>query len=172
MSTSTGTSPRTGAKGRTRRSSDLVFAVLVLLLGVVALVGGLVYGLEQEDRVGPGAMPAAAGALIVIPALLQIRRELRSLRSDDREHDDADPDAPQTRRVVVLFLLIALSVALTYVIGMLISVSLLVGALFILDNPRKPWVGAIAAVVAALFGWGVFEVLLEVPLPRGFLNLL
>lgn len=165
------------------RVEQLAWLGVMGVIGLVAIIGGLVYGLEQDERVGPGVMPSAAGILILVPLVVQLVRRLR-MPVDDAPSDDApaaeQQEAPQpapttqahTPHVALIFALVAAAVALSYVVGLLISVSLLVGVLFWLNDRRRPVTAVIAAVIAALFGWLVFITLLDVPLPRGVLGLI
>jgi putative tricarboxylic transport membrane protein len=155
------------------KREQLVFLAVMAALGVLAVIGGLHYGVELDDRVGPGVMPLAAGALILLTVAVQGVRRLRAPVVDAEPEADADGDSrPDPRLVAVIFGLIVLAVALTFLIGMLLSVSLLVGALFLVNDRAKPVTALIAAVIAGLFGWIVFESLLNVPLPTGLLGLL
>jgi putative tricarboxylic transport membrane protein len=164
------------------RREQLIWLAVMAVIGIVAIVGGLAYGLVQEERVGPGVMPFVAGLLILVPLVIQAVRRVRMPVDDAPPPEEdalegaattrAQAGAARTPHVVVIFLLVALTVALTYLIGLLISVSLLVGALFLLNDRRKPVTALIALVIAGVFGWVVFETLLDVPLPRGLLGLI
>lgn len=182
------------------KREQLIFLGVMAVLGLLAVVGGIGYGLELDERVGPGLMPFAAGVLMLLTVAVQLQRRLRMPVAEpatgsgaelepaagpgegtDTDVDaDSDTDAaaaadgatPDGRRVATIFAMIVLAVAATYLIGMLLSVSLLVGALFLLNDRTKPVTALIAAVAAGLFGWLVFETLLDVPLPTGLLGLI
>lgn len=184
------------------KREQLIFLGVMAVLGLLAVVGGIGYGLELDERVGPGLMPFAAGVLMLLTVAVQLLRRLRTPVSEPEvgteaelepaaelaagpgaepatatgESEDADVVAdaatPDGRRVATIFAMIVLAVAATYLIGMLLSVSLLVGALFLLNDRTKPVTALIAAVAAGLFGWLVFETLLDVPLPTGLLGLI
>jgi hypothetical protein len=51
-------------------------------------------------------------------------------------------------------------------------VSLLVGALFLVNDRSRPAIALIATAAAGLFGWLVFATLLNVSLPTGLLGLI
>ena len=188
------------------KREQLIFLGVMAVLGLLAVVGGIGYGLELDERVGPGLMPFAAGVLMLLTVAVQLLRRLRTPVSEPEpepevgteaelepaaelaagpgaepatatgESEDADVVAdaatPDGRRVATIFAMIVLAVAATYLIGMLLSVSLLVGALFLLNDRTRPVAAVIAAVAAGLFGWLVFETLLDVPLPTGLLGLI
>lgn len=163
------------------KREHLIFLAVMLVLGIVAVIGGLGYGLELDERVGPGAMPFSAGVLMLLTVAVQAGRRLRAPVVDAAPapaDDSAPPDGndadgrPDARLVALIFLLIVLAVAATFLVGMLISVSLLVGALFLVNDRTKPIAALIAAVTAGLFGWIVFATLLNVPLPTGLLGLI
>lgn len=166
------------------KREQLIFLGVMAVLGLLAVVGGIGYGLELDERVGPGVMPFAAGVLMLLTVAVQLLRRLRTpvaepevgseaeLEPAAGEGADADAATPDGRRVATIFVMIVLAVAATYLIGMLLSVSLLVGALFLLNDRTRPVAAVIAAVAAGLFGWLVFETLLDVPLPTGLLGLI
>lgn len=156
------------------KREQLIFLGVMAALGLAAVVGGLGYGLELDERVGPGLMPFAAGVLMLLTVGVQLLRRLRMpvVELGAEEGEDAESGAPDARRVATIFVMIVLAVVATYLIGMLLSVSLLVGALFLLNDRTKPVAAVIAAGAAGLFGWLVFETLLDVPLPTGLLGLI
>ncbi|GAA1488883.1 tripartite tricarboxylate transporter TctB family protein [Brachybacterium sacelli] len=163
------------------KREQLIFLAVMTVLGILAVVGGLGYGLELEGRVGPGVMPFAAGVLMLLTVAVQARRRLRApvvepapAPADDAGPPDGPaPDArPDARLVALIFALIVLAVAATFLVGMLIAVSLLVGALFLVNDRTRPRAALIAAVTAGGFGWLVFATLLNVPLPTGLLGLI
>lgn len=181
------------------RTEQLAWLAVMAAFGLAAVIGGLAYGLEKEERVGPGVMPFVAGVLILAPLLVQLVRRLRTpvddaprFAPDETPADapvdaladvpaDAPVDAPAGAQpaapapvphVGLIFALIAGTVVLSWLIGLLLSVSLLVGVLFWLNERHRPVTALLAAVVAGLFGWLVFVTLLDVPLPRGLLDLI
>lgn len=155
------------------KREQVIFLGVMVVLGIVGIVGGVGYGLELDERVGPGLMPFAAGVLMLLTAAVQLVRRVRTPVADPAPEDGDDTaEGPDARLVAIIFVMIALTVAATYLIGMLISVSLLVGALFLLNDRTKPVTAFIAAAAAGLFGWLVFATLLDVPLPTGLLGLI
>lgn len=155
------------------KREQLIFLGVMVVLGIVGIFGGVGYGLELDERVGPGLMPFAAGVLMLLTAAVQLVRRVRTPVAEPAPEDrDDTTEGPDARLVAIIFVMIALTVAATYLIGMLISVSLLVGALFLLNDRTKPLTALIAAVAAGLFGWLVFATLLDVPLPTGLLGLI
>ena len=155
------------------KREQLIFLGVMVVLGIVGIFGGVGYGLELDERVGPGLMPFAAGVLMLLTAAVQLVRRVRTPVAESAPEDrDDTAEGPDARLVAIIFVMIALTVAATYLIGMLISVSLLVGALFLLNDRTKPLTALIAAVAAGLFGWLVFATLLDVPLPTGLLGLI
>lgn len=171
------------------RIEQLAWLAVMAMVGLAAVIGGLAYGLEADDRVGPGVMPFVSGLLILGPLAVQLVRRLRTPATDaPREASSvpspADPAPSRTVRpetigsasraphVAVIFAILASVVALSWLIGLLLSVSLLVGVLFWLNDRSRPAAALIAMVIAGLFGWIVFGTLLDVPLPRGLLGLI
>ncbi|GAA2179800.1 hypothetical protein GCM10009785_07880 [Brooklawnia cerclae] len=166
--------------------------LVFLVVGVAVLVAGVGYGLETDaGLVGPGLVPFAAGLVTVVASLWECVRtfllERRSAGPDataSRIANTVEASAPEdldnfgrstlqrNRAVVLVFLVLAVTVVLTYVIGLLLALSLMVIALLVLIEKKRWWVGLLGGVAAFLFGYLVFGLALKVPLPTGMLGLI
>lgn len=156
-----------------------------LVIGIGVLVGGLKYGLETKaGLVGPGMVPFSAGLIMVIATLVECVRSLRPAAAAEEEPTEnaiADADqveaadrSPQElrRAVMLVFGVILATVILTRVIGLLLSLSLMVLVLIDVVERKPWWTGVIAAIGVFVFGWSVFSLVLNVPLPTGMLGLI
>lgn len=171
------------------------FSLALAIIGVVAVVLGLGYGMFREgDEIGDGFLPVVLGAVITVLAVIDIIQ--RMLRKDDvsdtieevmedaigvhlgetAEPQDSDIDifgrTQRQRNRILLSVVGALVVAvlLASVVGLVVALTLLMifVAVFL---ERRPWLpSVIIAVVAGATIWLVFEQFLKVPLPGGLLG--
>ncbi|MCK9792814.1 tripartite tricarboxylate transporter TctB family protein [Isoptericola sp. 4D.3] len=166
--------------------------VLLLALGAAVLVAGISYGVRTPDgHVGPGMMPAAAGAVMLLAGAWESLKAFRSGReatdgddstvssgAEGAEDEDSQLDvfgrttAQRNRAVAVVFGVIALGVALTYAIGLLLGLSLMVAVLLTFVEKKPLWVGVVWGAGAFAFGYLVFGLALNVPLATGALGLI
>lgn len=167
---------------------------VVLALGVFVLGGGLSYRVfDSKGYVAAGFIPFAAGLIILLATIYEaVAALLKRPAADDEPEVDAMVEAglvdvedasdaldvfgrakdQRGKAVALIFGMMALAAGLSYVIGLLLSVALLVFALLFVVERRKLWVALLGGVLVFLFGYVVFGLLLKVPLPRGMLGLI
>lgn len=169
----------------------LAFRLVILGIGIYVIVSGWNYGLsETNGEVGAGLMPFVAGCVIVLASIWDLIRSniTKPAPETDSEDDEsvqlmeqyaaeetpAEGERTERQRqlaVVYVFLAMLGAIILTRVIGLLFSVTLMVFVLVVFVERRKWWQGLLAAILTFLFGYVVFSVLLQVPLPTGMLDL-
>lgn len=182
------------------KHAQSLVALLVAAVGFGGIVGGLMYGpLTDKGLVGPGFMPLVSGALTLIAglcvfissclvnrhdhprpgdALLQPERDNPATVPDDRPDNEAMPEEPVhpvvARRHAVrwTFGVIGVAIASVPLLGLLLSLTLMTGALVGVVERRPWWVMLACMLGAFLIGHVVFRTLLGIPLPRGYLGLL
>ena len=163
--------------------------LVLLVLGAAALIGGTGYGLRTpEGLVGAGLMPASAGFVMVVASLWDGVRTLRegpapAVGGDEPVAVPEVEDAPaeldvfgrsagqRNRAVVTVFAVILLAVVLSYVVGLLLALTAMVVVLLGVVEKMPWWVALVGGAAAFLFGYLVFGVALNVPLPTGMLGL-
>ncbi|WIY82802.1 tripartite tricarboxylate transporter TctB family protein [Propionimicrobium sp. PCR01-08-3] len=163
-----------------------IVRLIFLGIGIAVLVGSIGYGLETADGlVGPGMVPFLASVVMVLATLVECLNALRKQRAGAEGTEEAnaiaDADdvdnlgrtaAQRNRAVVLVFGAILLTVLLTRIIGLLISLSLMVFGLIAFVERKPWWIALIAGVGSFVFGWVVFGLVLNVPLPTGMLGLI
>ncbi|MGJ9494637.1 tripartite tricarboxylate transporter TctB family protein [Actinotignum sp. GS-2025a] len=177
--------------GGNRDIGALVFRLVILGIGIYVIVAGWNYGLSQDNgEVGAGLMPFIAGCVIVLASIWDLIRSsitkpAPATSPEDDESvqlmeqyaaEDTPAEGERTERqrqlaVVYVFLAMLGAIILTRVIGLLLSVTLMVFVLVVFVERRTWWKGLLAAILTFLFGYVVFSVLLQVPLPTGMLDL-
>lgn len=167
---------------RTARTGEVAVFGGLTLLGVGALVGGLHYGLFADDgRVGPGMMPAVAGALLcVLGAVLTLRTLADSEAAGQPAGDEEDPEGldifgrtqpERIRHLWIVFALLLLAILAVAGLGFLVSFGLFVLVVSVGVERRKPVTSLLIAVGACVLIYLVFELFLRVPLPTGLLGI-
>lgn len=159
----------------------------VIAFGVLAALGAAVfassfgYGLLGEDaRVGPGLLPMVTGLLLLLLSAGQLlARVLRGRAGTPDPAPTADgtvPDAsghtePQrVRRLWTVVVALPVTVLLVPLLGFLVAFGLLVLFVAALVERRPPLVALLVTALVVAFGYGVFAVFLDVPLPTGLLG--
>lgn len=187
---------------RSPKTSDVIGTSFLALLGVVALIMGLGYGvIGDNDEIGPGFLPVLTGAFIVAASLAEIGRLYFAPRGQSTaglggvadelsaeatkaqsaahgQNSDNDVDtfgrtAAQRRRTVpLIFGILLASLLLIQVIGMLLSLWLMMLVLVIVVE-NKPLVPSLLSSLAVLgAAYLIFVQMLGVPLPQGLLGIL
>ncbi|MFP7696449.1 tripartite tricarboxylate transporter TctB family protein [Trueperella sp. LYQ143] len=155
---------------------EWVVKCVFLGVGIAVLIAGLGYGLQDKNGlVGPGLMPFAAGLVTVVASMWDMARSLRApvaaVASEEPTAATTDGFWAKYANVIKVFLALFLTLVLCRFIGLLLSLCLMVAGLIVLVEKRPWWQGVIAGVIAFLFGYGVFVLVLDVPLPTGMLDL-
>jgi putative tricarboxylic transport membrane protein len=172
-------------------ASELVGAALLAALGVAFALGGLGYGvLNEQGRIGTGFMPFVAGVLLVffgaviaVETLAAARRTAApageaagersqsllelALSQDDTEQGVPDEE-PEGRSVAAVFALALVAVLLIPFAGFLISFGLLLFVLVTFVEREGVVRGLVVSLVAVAVTWLLFQRLLGVPLPGGY----
>ena len=185
---------------RARPARAVVVGNIVLaVVGGAALVVALGYGpLGEGGRIGPGFLPAVAGGLVLVFALVEIAKlylarptpaptssllaqvaqvEDEAAEAADRPHHEELDTFGRTGRqqklaIVKVFASIAVAVAAVPLVGLLLSAGLLVVALTVWVERRPVVPAVLTATGAVVLAHVLFVQLLRVPVPTGALGLL
>ncbi|NYI71255.1 presenilin-like A22 family membrane protease [Naumannella cuiyingiana] len=155
------------------RARGAVTALLVII-GGYAVIAGLGYGLtDDEGRVGPGLLPALAGALVAVLAVADFVVTSRAGAAAGDGVPDIDSEgrsqARRNRQLAAVVGLLFGTVIVGYFIGFMIAFTLFIFAVLLLVERRRWWQAALVAVVVMAAVWAVFEKFLGVPFPTGIL---
>jgi putative tricarboxylic transport membrane protein len=135
-----------------------------LVFGVLVVLHAPSYGLGILNSPGTGFMPFLAGAAMCIFALIGFIRGIMR----GRKGEGWTPilgDMAWSKSFLVLGSLLSYVLLVPY-LGFMLCTLMFLGFLFRCVKPmRWRWV-ALCSVLCTLGAWGVFEVLLKVPLPR------
>ena len=153
---------------------DLAGSLLIVALGVFVLVVALRYPPAKVvfDAVGPMGFPKAIGAFLVVGGLVQSVRTALYIRRFGRwapeEGVPDEPEHPSSKWRALLFIVgCFVFLLLMQSLGFLISMPLaIVAGLWSMDYAN--WLRRVVVALGfTLFAFGMFELVLGVPLPAG-----
>lgn len=166
----------TGAKrrvGDTRPAArvpvgELVFALLMLVLGVLALIGAFSIHVPVGIQVGPTVFPIAVSLLLVGTAAAVVVGALRGDRAQPDDGEDIDPNA-RTDWLTLAKIVAALIAHLLLIeaIGWAPAAAVLFGIVAWTLGAKRWWLGFLIGLVVALAVQVVFGGLLGLSLPWG-----
>jgi putative tricarboxylic transport membrane protein len=156
---------------------SIVFAGLMLAIGLVYWIMALNMPRGRLSYPGPGLFPTIIGIFLVATALGCLLQEIlprkRGAGPSASPFPDQDPTATGDRIVKNTFLLMALMIGYTLALkplGFLISISVFMVVAIRIFGYRR-WVPALAmATVIAAISYVSFVLWLKVPLPLGILE--
>jgi putative tricarboxylic transport membrane protein len=149
-----------------RREEHPIASVVLLLLGLAIAMGGLHYGWGSLDNPGAGFVPFLAGAAMAGFSGITL---VQSLMKGWRPAAEPWSGTRWRRPLIATVCLVLYSVFLRDV-GFPVSTFILAAYLYrMLDPPG--WTETLVAAALTTFGFYlVFQVWLEVPLPKGLLT--
>ncbi|WP_129787019.1 tripartite tricarboxylate transporter TctB family protein [Promicromonospora panici] len=174
-----------------RDTARIAFSAVLAVVGAAAVVGGLGYGLTNDDgTVHTGFLPAVAGGAVLALALVDVAQSVRSARramppgeptsagagdagSGAEDVDVLGRTASRRNRMLIVVLGIVLgAVLLVPLIGFLLSMGALMLAITLGVERMRVRSSILVVVIAIAVVWLVFGQLLGVPLPTGLLGLI
>lgn len=161
-----------------------IMKFIFLGLGVVIMISSWGYGLRTDGGlVGPGLMPFIASAVTVVASLFEIVKAFMNkndVTAGAAENAIADADdlsvsgksqKEKNLSVVFVFGTIFGTIVLTHLIGLLLSLAIMAFVLVALVERKPVWTAILTAIGTFVFGYFVFKIALQVPLPTGLLGL-
>lgn len=153
---------------RARRTGELVFALLVIGLGVFALVGAFLIRVPAGARVGPTVFPIFVSVILLAAGVAVLIGVLRGHLGTPEESEDTDPNARTDWRTIaiILALLMAHLLLLEY-IGWALAAALLFGGVAWALGAKRWWLGFVVGLVIGVLVQILFGELLGLSLPLG-----
>jgi putative tricarboxylic transport membrane protein len=175
---------------------DLVGGLVLIPLGVVWAITSAGYGVIGEGgRLAPGTVPFVAGVILAICGVAIAAKGVIASRltvgqvERETEHDGAEaaeiapaPSVasetesvtsglrafPRAHPVLSVYLIVVLGVLMMPVAGFSIAFSLAIFAILRFVERQRVLLAVAIAVTTALFGFVLFEVVFNLPLPEPF----
>ncbi|MGB3375248.1 MAG: tripartite tricarboxylate transporter TctB family protein [Microbacterium sp.] len=165
-----------GANGRAEETrpaprvpvGELVFALLMLVLGILALIGAFSIHVPVGIQVGPTVFPIAVSVLLIGTALAVVVGVLRGDRAEPDDGEDIDSSA-RTDWLTLAKIVGALIAHLLLIdaVGWAPAAAVLFGIVAWTLGARRWWLGFVIGLVVALAVQVVFGGLLGLSLPWG-----
>ncbi|MEQ6388040.1 tripartite tricarboxylate transporter TctB family protein [Bacillaceae bacterium S4-13-58] len=147
----------------------LLFPVFLAICILILLVQALNLTLfDSNGMIGPGFLPVCIAILIL--SLLGIDL-FSSIRNQQKKETEDQKGSPKKFSYQLIYLIaISLTLVLSNILGMLISLGLFI--FFILFNfEKRPLLeSGVFAIISILIIYVVFDVLLGISFPKGFLD--
>jgi hypothetical protein len=146
-------------------SFNLIGSIFWFLVGLGFAAGGFRYGFGTWKEPGPGLLPVVFGVLL---GLLSLGLATVSLQGKIRGGRKAFWEEKGSWKPVLSVLIsLLLYIAFFKFLGFILCTTLFI-LLLLRFLGRKGWLLSISlALVLALFGYGLFSILLGTPLPKG-----
>lgn len=144
----------------------------LVAVAVAAAIIGFGYGVIDDGRVGGGFLPVAAATVVIISGLFDIMGRLK-VKEEEAKSNQAQLDIfgrnqkTRDRQLVAVMILVGGGLLLIDVIGFLAAFAVLIIAISLLVEKKKPLTTMLVTVGTILVTYLVFDVFLEVPLPLG-----
>jgi putative tricarboxylic transport membrane protein len=166
------------------KTSDRITGAIGLVLSVAYV--SYAKGIEDSmlaDAVGASGVPIGVGAMLGLasfalliktglqttPALASSSANIGAADAADESTEQEEGSAHPHRMALCLLLVLAVYVALLPLVGYVIDIGLLIGAIAWLAGARKPKSILICALLAGPLLWLMFDWALQIRLPKGLL---
>ena len=151
------------------RNSDFYASLLWVLVGLGFLWGGIKLGVGVLNKPGPGFLPIVIGGVL---CLLSIALFIATLSAKQLPKQESFWKGEKSwKRVLASLLSLILYIIFLDYLGYIITTFLLFIYLLKLLG-KKGWVASIViAILASLLSYLLFNVAMEVRLPKGLLNI-
>ncbi|WP_217177637.1 tripartite tricarboxylate transporter TctB family protein [Streptomyces sp. AC495_CC817] len=168
--------PIIGASGRAEATrpvprvplGELVFALLMLALGVFALVGVFTIHVPVGVTVGPTVFPLFVSILLLASAAAVLVSVLRGQRAEVEEGEDIDPDARTDWLTLAKIVGAVLAhLLLIDIVGWAPAAAVLFGIVAWALGAKRWWLGFVIGLVVGLVVQIVFGGLMGLSLPWG-----
>ena len=149
----------------TKLNNDQVSATVWLAIGLIIVIASFSYKLGSLSSPGTGFMPFLAGLAICLFSFIILIQATQKKRSGI-EWKPILKDLMWGKSMAVLTALLAY-ILLLNLLGFLVCTALFIGFLFRVMQPMR-WSVVIAGAIAVAFAaYGIFEIMLQSPLPKG-----
>jgi putative tricarboxylic transport membrane protein len=138
-----------------------------LSLAIFICLGSNGYSIGSLNNPGPGFFPFITGLILGTLALmlhLQFSREVSPRQIEKALLKNRDRTL---KMVLTVIALLAYSIGLDYT-GFLISTTIFVAFLFWTIEPQRWYIVVFGSAMISVSAYSIFELLLKVPLPKGF----
>lgn len=145
-------------------SGDFFQGLLWFCIGLVVLALSSKYSMGTLSEPGPGALPFGLGIILVLLSSILL---FRSWLFKGHVFERRLPFGPRYGRVFLIILFLALDTFLLESLGYLLSIFLAISIAMFIMEPRR-WVSSLLfGAIASLLSYALFDIWLNVSLPKG-----
>jgi len=152
------------------RMADRISGLLGLLLSIAYVMHArTIEDSMLADAVGAAGVPIGVGVMLALASLALFLKTWRTTGAADAASNDEEAGASEHPHAMAagLLAILAVYVALLPVLGYVVSIGLLIGAVAWFAGARKPVSVVACMVVAGPLLWLMFDWALEIRLPVG-----
>jgi hypothetical protein len=153
------------------RYSDFVSGLFWLIVGLLLSIWSLTtYEVGILTRPGPGYLPLALGIIIILLSLILLFGHWKKRASPTKKTALSSPTHSRWKKMVYTVVVLLATGFFFETLGYLITIFLLIALLMMGAEPQSWKKALITAFLTTLGVYLIFVLLLEQPLPRGFLG--
>jgi hypothetical protein len=156
----------------TPRIAGAAVSLGLVAVAVAAAIIGFGYGVIDDGRIAGGFLPVVAATVVIITGLFDIWGRLKvGEEKVDETRVELDifgrNQKTRDRQLIVVIFMVLGGLLLIDVIGFLGAFAVLIIAISLFVEKKKPVTTILVTAGTILFTYLVFDVFLEVPLPLG-----
>jgi len=151
------------------KHSDTISGLFWLFIGLGLSVWSLTYETGRLTQPGPGYLPLALGIILILLSLILLVGQ-RKRASGKKQTVFSSPDGRGWKKVVYTVLILAVAAFFFEKVGYLITFFVLI-VLLMKGVGSQSWKRILLTAILATLGvYIVFVLLLDQPLPRGYIG--
>jgi len=150
--------------------SDSVSGVFWLIVGLSLSIWSLTYEIGVLTRPGPGYLPLALGIILILLSLILLFGHWKKRASPTKQTALSSSTPGRWKKLVYTVVVLFVTGFFFETLGYLLTIFLLIALLMMGAEPHNWKKVLITAFLATLGVYLIFVLLLEQPLPRGFLG--
>jgi putative tricarboxylic transport membrane protein len=153
------------------RKGNFIVTAILEGMGIFVIVYSYKLGLQTVNHPGPGLFPFLLGILLCLVALPALVRSIRDFTKGN--HANKAHESEFSSNLWKLGFAVACLLEFFFfleILGFFIATFLFLFGLFLIGSPRRWLFCSLLSVVTVIFTYLVFNTLLQVALPWGFLK--
>ncbi len=154
------------------KSRETMIAAFWILLGSVIAIWSSTFPFGTGKRLGPAVFPFTVGLMVILlGAILCLQAIFKKERHPEKNLESLLPEGAALMRVSLTLFAMLAAAAIFDVVGFLLTIFCLMLFLFRVIEPQQWKVDLFYVLIFTLGSYILFQVVLKVQLPTGFLGL-
>ena len=147
------------------RGKDRISSLVCLAVAVVICIASVRLSMGTLQRPGPGLFAFLAGALFGLLSLLCFLQSFRGLPEEERK--PFWPNPPRGRKMLYVIIALVIYTAVMKYLGFALDTFLFLVFLMRKVEPQRWPLVLSVSILGVILSYGVFQLWLDIPLPRG-----